>query len=61
MSTSLLLVKSFSLLAINLAVEGNLSIEDIVFLNPEEGDGVVVEDEAPEDDEAIVSAGSNYK
>ena len=61
MSTSLLLVKSFSLLAINLAVEGNLSIEDIVFLNPDEGEGVVVEDEAPEDDETIVSAGSNYK
>jgi len=38
-----------------------LSIEDICFLNPDEGEGVVVEDEAPEDDEAIVSAGSNYK
>ena len=50
-STSLLEVKSFSLLAIILAVEGSLS--NAGFLEPE-GEGVVVELEAPEDVEAIV-------
>ena len=53
-STSLLLVRSFSLspaLAIK-AVEGILS-EDPLVLDPE-GDGVVEDEEAPEEDEAIL-------
>ena len=59
MSTSLLLVRSFSLLAINFAVEGNLS-DDPCFFDPE-GDGVVVELEAPEDVEAIIKTFSWFQ
>ena len=50
-STSLLLVKSFSLLPIN-AVEGNLSVEPLLLWPPvPEGEGVVADElEAPDED-----------